>query len=145
MEAAPVAVKGLFTLQKEMAQRLTASPGHKDYGRLTVAVSLWYEVKTFLQIPAGAFQPKPKVDSSLVYLRLKTEPPKAAFRAAVGRLTQAAFLARRKTILNNLGSHYGKARAEKALEALSVEPSLRPEKLEPQVLAELANLLEGPE
>jgi 16S rRNA (adenine1518-N6/adenine1519-N6)-dimethyltransferase len=142
MDQAPIAQIGLFTLQKEMAQRLAAQAGSRDYGRLTVAVSLWYEIQAVLNIPPSAFSPKPKVDSALVYLRLKTDPPSASWRASVGRLTRAAFAARRKTIINNLTAQYGRPKAEEALSSLSLEPTLRAERLEPQVLAELARILE---
>ncbi|MDR1677205.1 MAG: 16S rRNA (adenine(1518)-N(6)/adenine(1519)-N(6))-dimethyltransferase RsmA [Deltaproteobacteria bacterium] len=142
MGQAQVAGRGLFMLQKEMAQRLAAKVGSRSYGRLSVAVSLWYEVKVVLDIPPTAFQPKPKVFSSLVSLKLKGEPPSSEERSALGRLTAAAFLARRKTILNNLSAGYGRNKALMALEELKIDPGQRPETIEPQRLAKLATILE---
>ncbi|MDL2259764.1 16S rRNA (adenine(1518)-N(6)/adenine(1519)-N(6))-dimethyltransferase RsmA [Deltaproteobacteria bacterium OttesenSCG-928-K17] len=132
-----------FMLQKEMAQRLTANPGGKDYGRLTVALGLWCEVKTILDVPPSAFHPRPKVESTVIALKPRAEselPPISP--EVVGRLTAAAFAARRKTILNNLSRAYGRAKAEEALAAAGIEPGLRAETLSPMVLADLALKLE---
>jgi 16S rRNA (adenine1518-N6/adenine1519-N6)-dimethyltransferase len=133
--------QGVFTIQKEMAQRLSAQPGSRSYGRLSVAVSLWYSIEVPFNIPPSAFQPRPKVDSSVIWLSPKISGP-AVTRPALGRLTAAAFHARRKTIFNNLLAAYGRKRTEDALEVLKIEPSARAETLEPDLLACLAHLLE---
>jgi 16S rRNA (adenine1518-N6/adenine1519-N6)-dimethyltransferase len=142
MDQARVAPAGLFMLQREMALRLAAKPGSRAYGRLSVAVSLWYEPRIVLAVRPSAFRPRPRVDSSLVLVRLKGRPPEAAERGALGRLTAAAFAARRKTILNNLSAGYGKARALGALEELGIGPGLRAEALDPGRLLALAGILE---
>jgi 16S rRNA (adenine1518-N6/adenine1519-N6)-dimethyltransferase len=142
MDQASAAELGVFMLQKEMAQRLSAGPGGRDYGRLSVAVSLWYEVKTVMDIPASAFRPRPKVESTLVTLKARGVPPPAEERAALGRLTGAAFASRRKTIMNNLGARYGREKALGALEKLGLDPGLRAERLDPQEFSGLSAILE---
>ncbi|MDR2443419.1 MAG: 16S rRNA (adenine(1518)-N(6)/adenine(1519)-N(6))-dimethyltransferase RsmA, partial [Deltaproteobacteria bacterium] len=131
LSQAEVAPKAVFMLQKEMAERLTAKPGSRDYGRLTVAVGLWHEVKTVFDVPSLAFSPRPKVKSSVVLLTPKSIVPNIS-REAVGRLTMAAFHARRKTLFNNLTRAYGRENTTRALESLSLEPSIRSEMLEPE-------------
>jgi 16S rRNA (adenine1518-N6/adenine1519-N6)-dimethyltransferase len=133
--------QGVFTLQKEMAQRLAASPGSRSYGRLSVAVSLWYSIDSAFDIPASAFQPRPKVQSSVVFLSPKPQAPSIS-RKALGKLTAAAFHSRRKTISNNLVPAYGREKTQESLEALNIAPTVRAETLEPSVLAKLAHLLE---
>lgn len=134
----------VFMLQKEMARRLTAGPGSKDYGRLTVALGLWFEVAELLEIPPSAFHPRPKVDSSVVALRpVSPELTPKIDPDVLGRFTAAAFAARRKTLLNNLGKAYGRDRALAALEKLGIDPGLRPEVLPPRTLAALAGVIEA--
>jgi 16S rRNA (adenine1518-N6/adenine1519-N6)-dimethyltransferase len=142
MAQARVCPSGIFMLQKEMAQNLTANPNSREYGRLTVAFSLWYDVRVLRRFSAASFVPRPKVDSSLVSLRLKGPPPGENERAALGRLTAAAFLARRKTIHNNLKARYGADKAQAALDKLEIDPLRRPETLEPTKLFQLSQILE---
>lgn len=136
--------EAMFMLQKEMARRLTAAPGTKDYGRLTVALSLWTKVAEVLTVPPSAFHPRPQVDSAVV--RLRPRPPEeepALSPEALGRLTATAFAARRKTLGNNLTRIYGRERSLAALNKLGLDPSLRAEALPPSELAALAVLLEA--
>ena len=133
-----------FMLQKEMAIRLTARAGTKDYGRLTVALSLWFRIKTVLDVPPSAFHPRPKVDSTVISLTPLPDGGQSPVSPEVlGRFTAAAFAARRKTIFNNLAKVYGRLKTESALSALNLPPSLRAESLEPKTLAALALRLES--
>jgi 16S rRNA (adenine1518-N6/adenine1519-N6)-dimethyltransferase len=85
--------------------RLTAGPGSKDYGSLTVFVATYCEAARLFDVPPGAFRPVPKVVSSVVRLRMRPEPaveirdPQLYFR-----IVRAAFAQRRKTIENNLAA-----------------------------------------
>ncbi|MDR3204087.1 MAG: 16S rRNA (adenine(1518)-N(6)/adenine(1519)-N(6))-dimethyltransferase RsmA [Deltaproteobacteria bacterium] len=134
---------GVFTLQKEMALRLIAPPGGRDYGRLTIAAALWHEVKILTTISAASFFPRPKVESALIALTKKPlELCPNLKPQSLSKLTLAAFHARRKTIFNNLAAAYGAEKADKALKNLSLDPSLRPQTLAPKVLAALAVILE---
>jgi 16S rRNA (adenine1518-N6/adenine1519-N6)-dimethyltransferase len=135
----PLAQAGVFMLQKEMAERLLAQPGQDSYGRLSVALSLWAEVKQILAAPPEAFQPKPKVHSAVVSL-IPQKAPEVSLKA-LGHLTKAAFHARRKTLANNLFPVYGREKSLAALAQLAVDPGLRAETLAPKVFAEMAKLL----
>lgn len=136
----PLARAGIFMLQKEMAQSLLAKPGDKRYGRLSVAISLRAETRLVLEVSPEAFRPRPKVFSSAVAIIPKTPP--ALPLKALGAFTAKAFFARRKTLANNLGAAYGSEKALAALAALGIDPGLRAEKLTPEILAELAKILE---
>ena len=129
----------LFMLQKELAARLTAGPGESAYSRLSVALGLWCRVENVLDVPAAAFHPRPRVSSAVVLLRPvppETEPPVTP--EVLGRFTQAAFGARRQTLLNNLARTYGRERAARTLSGFGLDPGLRAEALAPPVLAALA-------
>ena len=129
-------------LQKEMARRLTAGPGNKDYGRLTVALGLWFKVVELLEVPPSAFHPRPKVDSSVVSLTLRPEDeqPRLALES-LSRFTAVAFAARRKTLFNNLSKVYGREKSEAVLKTLNIDPQIRAEVLDPPNLAALAEAL----
>lgn len=93
-------------IQKEVAERLVAKPGTKQYGSLTVFVNFYCNVETLLLVPRTVFMPKPKVDSAVVKLTLKKaiEP---VDKKVFFKVVKAAFNQRRKTILNSLGSQLG--------------------------------------
>jgi len=129
----------LFMLQKELADRLTAAPGSRAYGRLSVALGLWCRVETVLAVPMAAFHPRPKVSGAVV--RFRPIPPEAeppVTPEVLGRFTLAAFGARRQTLLNNLARAYGRKRAALVLADFGLDPGLRAEVLAPSVLASLA-------
>ncbi len=103
--------RAVFLLQKEVAERLTARPGSRDYGYLSVQTQLLSEPELLFTVPAGAFRPPPKVDSAVVRLTGKHEPEfpaldSKAFLDFVG----LCFRHKRKTIRNNLLGSYGAAR-----------------------------------
>ena len=89
--------------QTEVAQRLAASPHRKAYGRLTVLTQWLCEVRREFDIPARAFTPPPKVNSTVVSIRPRADPA-AAPRSALEQVTAAAFGQRRKMLRNSLGS-----------------------------------------
>jgi 16S rRNA (adenine1518-N6/adenine1519-N6)-dimethyltransferase len=90
-------------LQKEVVDRLTAKPGQKEYGSLSVYVQYYCDVQRLLEIPNTAFSPKPKIDSSLISLKplpqpkVQVENPKLFFK-----LVNSAFFHKRKMLKNNL-------------------------------------------
>jgi 16S rRNA (adenine1518-N6/adenine1519-N6)-dimethyltransferase len=129
----------LFMLQKELAARLTATPGSRAYGRLSVALGLWCRVDNVLEAGPASFHPRPRVGSAVVLLR--PVPPEAEPKIspeALARFTLAAFGARRQTLLNNLARAYGRDRAARVLSAFGLAPGIRAETLPPPVLAALA-------
>jgi len=116
-------------LQREVADRLVASPGTGDYGVLTIAIALHASVERVLSLPPGAFRPVPKVHSSIV--RLRFHPPEPAPRDVdlFNALVQAAFTRRRKTLANALlafPATRGLPPAE-ALHRAGLAPTRRPE------------------
>jgi 16S rRNA (adenine1518-N6/adenine1519-N6)-dimethyltransferase len=101
----------VFLVQKEVAERLTARPGTRDYGFLSVQTQLLSAVELLFAVPAGAFRPPPKVDSAVVRLIPKLLPNDASELPALDRTAFLAFVSRcfrqkRKTIRNNLVGSY---------------------------------------
>lgn len=91
-------------LQKEVAERIAAGPGGKEYGVLSVLVQYAAEVRIAFNVPAGAFTPRPKVDSSVLVLNVRQEPAvQVNDEEAFFRVVKAAFSQRRKTLRNSLG------------------------------------------
>ena len=125
--------------QKEVAERIVASSGSKDYGRLSVLCQHLCEVHKFFDVNRSAFTPPPKVTSSLVQLvpRAKPSPPCAI--VALERTTKAAFGQRRKMLrssLKSLGEN-----PETLLASANIDPQLRAEQLPVADFARLAALL----
>ncbi len=123
-----------FMLQKEVVDRLAASPGCKDYGRLSVMMQYHCAVDSLFDVPPGAFNPPPKVTSAVVRLRPWDEPPvQVPDVALLEKLVTQAFSQRRKTLRNTLK---GLLTAEQ-ITAQDVDPARRAETLS---LAEFAAL-----
>lgn len=100
-------------VQKEVADRLCAPPGGKDYGALTVSVRYRADVRVVLQVSRNAFLPPPNVDSTVVCLERHVQPVVAvADEAMMFRVIRAAFATRRKTLLNALSSTLGWSKEE---------------------------------
>jgi 16S rRNA (adenine1518-N6/adenine1519-N6)-dimethyltransferase len=132
-------------LQKEVVERITAAPGSKTYGRLSVMVQLACRAEALLNIRPGAFRPAPKVDSALLRLiPYRPLPHPVEDPARLARLVAAAFSQRRKTLRNSLR---GLVTAE-TLERLGIDPGRRAEEVAPATWAALANgackFAEGP-
>ena len=115
----------LFMLQKEVVERLTARPGGKRYGRLTVMVGLALEAERLFDVPPEAFSPPPKVDSSMVRLRPRAAPLDVADRRLFGQIVNQAFCHRRKTLRNALRGIAEPGQIEQA----GIDPGTRPETL----------------
>ncbi len=93
-----------FLLQKEVVDRLVATPSSGEYGRLTVMIQTYFHAQKLLDVGPEAFHPAPKVDSALVRLIPRTDRPVASIYPALIQVTQAAFNQRRKTLRNSLKS-----------------------------------------
>jgi 16S rRNA (adenine1518-N6/adenine1519-N6)-dimethyltransferase len=130
-------------LQREVAIRLLAAPGNKDYGVLTILVGRHATVESVLALPAGAFRPVPKVQSTLVRLRFHPARPPVRDEQVFESLTQAIFTRRRKTIANAMLAYPLKAHQSPlaTLQAVGVDPRRRPETLTLDELTRLADLL----
>lgn len=117
-------------MQKEVADRLVARPGSRDYGYLTVVTQSWAEARFVVNVPPGAFRPPPKVDSAVVHLQAlaQVEPDLEAFLKFAGM----AFRQKRKNLRNNLAQAYPAADWENM-----AERTLRAEQLSIPQLREL--------
>lgn len=130
-----------FTLmfQKEVAQRLTAEPRSRHYGRLTIITQWLCEVRTLFDIPPRAFTPPPKVTSTVVALRPRAEPMAPAELGSLERVTAAAFGQRRKMLRQSLKPLF--ARCEETLSDAGIDPTARAETLSVEDFCRLARLL----
>lgn len=134
----------VFTVQKELARRMGAAPGSKDYSSFSVLCQSAFRVRECFDLRAGSFFPAPAVVSTVVELRpLSAEQPAeqpAAEWAFFLRTLRALFRSRRKTIRNNLlAAGLGdEERLREALRRAGVEPGQRAEELEPEGLRRLA-------
>jgi len=115
--------RAVFLIQKEVAARLTARPGGRDYGYLTVQTTLFADVKLLFEVKPGAFQPPPKVDSAVVLLEPHGRDLGIADRQAFLRFVGQCFRQKRKTLRNNLGPIYGNFRSSNSLQCTSVYPT----------------------
>ncbi|AOF48223.1 16S rRNA methyltransferase [Tetragenococcus halophilus] len=138
----------IVMLQKEVAERINAKPGTKDYGSLTIAVQYYMATEISLIVPKTVFVPQPKVDSALLKLTRRKQPKvQVTNEKAFFKLTKAAFQLRRKTLWNNLQHAYGKetvtkTRLKKSLAEAEIDPSRRGETLSLEEFARLSNRME---
>lgn len=135
-------------MQKEVAQRLTAKPGTKQYGALTLAIEYQMQAKIAFDVSRKVFVPAPNVDSAIVVLTPRTNPlPVQPFdKQKLFGFIRGCFAHRRKSLWNNLQSVIGKDPAVKekmtaVLTQLDISPQIRPEKLTLEQFIELANAL----
>ena len=133
-------------IQKEVAQRMAASPGNKDYGSLTLAVQYHADVEIAANVPVNCFMPRPAVDSAVVCLRLLPKPRVESDKDMLFKVIHAAFGKRRKTLLNALSSseHFvflGKTDVARLLERAGVDSQTRGETLNIFQFAKIAEVM----
>jgi len=136
----------VLMFQREVGERITARPGSKAYGSLSVATALWAEAKVAIRLPPHAFNPPPKVHSVVVVVDISTTPllDVAGDPAGFESMVRAAFGMRRKTLVNALGgAGWDRAVVEEALERNQLNPKTRAEALHPSELASLWRTLKG--
>lgn len=100
--------RAVFLIQKEVAERLVARPGDREYGYLTVRTALFARVRLLFEVKPAAFHPPPKVDSAVVLIEPLTCDPGLPDRDAFLRFVAQCFRQKRKTLRNNLAGFYGK-------------------------------------
>ncbi|KMK99533.1 16S rRNA (adenine(1518)-N(6)/adenine(1519)-N(6))-dimethyltransferase RsmA [Rossellomorea marisflavi] len=134
MERLPI--RGICVmLQKEVGDRISARPGTKAYGSLSIAIQYYTEAEMVMTVPKSVFMPQPNVDSAVIRLTKRSVPPvQVQDEDFLFTVSRASFAQRRKTILNNLTSQLpkGKEKKELILAALSkagVDPTRRGETL----------------
>ena len=135
-------------MQKEVAQRLTAKPGTKQYGALTLAIEYQMQAKIAFDVSRKVFVPAPNVDSAIVVLTPRPNPlaVQTFDKQKLFGFIRGCFAHRRKSLWNNLQSVIGKDPAVKEkmtaiLTQLDISPQIRPEKLTLEQFIELANAL----
>ena len=138
-------VRCVFTVQKEVADRVAAGEGVRSGGLLTVLLGVWFDASVVRVVPASAFHPPPKVDSAVLLLEHRSTPrAEVSDEAWFRKVVKAAFSHRRKTLLNSLRSdpELGDAATiREALGAAGIEPSRRAETLGVGEFARLARAL----
>ena len=136
MQAADVVIDQHFMLQREVVDRMTADPGTKTYGRLSVMLQWRYKMHKLFDVPPGAFTPAPKVVSSVVRMipRKKEDVPEVDF-ALFSSVVANAFAQRRKTLRNALSVLL----TEADIAAADVDPQERAEKLPLAAFVRLAD------
>lgn len=131
-------------VQKEVAERITAKPGTKNYGAISVLCQFYTIPEYVTTVPADLFVPPPKVDSAVVKMKFRDVP---AVEVKDGKLffrtVKAAFSQRRKTLLNCLTANFPKSKAEISdlLTGIEIEPTRRGETLTLEEFARISDLL----
>lgn len=133
-EAAGTWKRAVFLVQKEVAMRMAAAHGNRDYGYLSVLTQLHSKATILFKVPPEAFSPPPKVDSAVILLEPKVVDATEA--RLFLKFASRAFAHKRKTLRNNLSPFYGKS----AIDA-QPEAGLRAEQLSPSELQDLASRL----
>lgn len=133
-------------VQKEVADRMQAGPGSKDYGALSLAVQYYAKPYIAANVPQNCFMPRPNVGSAVIRLTLHEEPPvKVKDEAFMFALIRASFNQRRKTLVNGLTNaaelNLSKEEVQAALEELGLPATVRGEALTLEQFAELTNVL----
>lgn len=131
-------------VQKEAADRICAKPGTRACGAVSAAVQYYAEPEILFQVSRGSFMPAPNVDSTVIRLNVREQPPvKLSDEAHFFRLIKAAFGQRRKTALNAVSSGMGLPKAEvaKAMERAGIAPTARAEQMALEMLADFSNEL----
>ncbi len=128
-----------FMLQKEVVDRIVAKPGDSAYGRLSIMLQYYCHADYVFTVKPGAFRPAPKVDSAIVRLVPHDKPPVEIDNFdEFSKLVNFSFTQRRKTLRNIL-----KGKLEVAqIEALGIEPTIRPERLSLEDFTKISNLIE---
>ncbi|HZJ57370.1 MAG TPA: 16S rRNA (adenine(1518)-N(6)/adenine(1519)-N(6))-dimethyltransferase RsmA [Clostridia bacterium] len=133
-------------IQREVARRITAGPGEKEYGSLSVAVQYYTNPRVLCNVPATVFMPRPKVDSMVVILERRNRPAiEVRDRQLFFRIVRGAFAKRRKILLNNLTTgEFGEWDRERMLEILhmsGIDPKRRGETLTLEEFAGISNVM----
>ena len=132
-------------IQKEVAQRICARPGSKDYGAFSVYCQYYTDPELLFEVPPDCFIPAPKVTSAVVRMVPRPAPAEVDDPDHFFRVAKAAFALRRKTLLNSLAANLDRPREDilRALEACGVPPDTRGERLSIPQFAQLSKALRG--
>ncbi len=133
----------VFMIQKEVAERMVAFPGNREYSALTVGVSYYCEAQLIARVPKKVFIPEPEVESMIVRLRRREKPPvEVEDKGVFFQVVRAAFGQRRKTLANALSGVFQgleKSSISQVLCDIKIDPARRGETLSLQEFADVAN------
>ena len=136
-------------VQKEVAERICAGPGSKEYGALSLAVQYYSSPEVVLKVPPACFMPRPAVESAVLHLQAYEQAPVEADEEFLFALIRASFNQRRKTLANGLshgfrcrGRVLTRSEVEEALTAIGFSADIRGEKLSLEEFAALSRQLE---
>lgn len=135
----------VIMVQQEVAERIAARPGGRDYGLLSATAQLYAQIEKLFTLPPGAFSPAPKVHSTV--LRMTISPQLSSLRVpedAFIDFLKLIFSQKRKTLFNNLRSHYDQGAVQQALKEAKVRPDARAEALSLKQTAEVFRRLTPP-
>lgn len=127
-----------FMLQKEVVDRMTATPSSSDYGRLSVMLQHRFHMEKCFEVPPESFYPEPKVDSAIVRM-IPLDACLAKDEAVFSRIVLSAFSQRRKTLRNTLKAFL----SPEDFEVLAIDPNARAENLSVADFAKISNRLAG--
>jgi 16S rRNA (adenine1518-N6/adenine1519-N6)-dimethyltransferase len=136
--------RAVIMVQREVADRIAAEPGSRDYGLLSATAQLFARVDNLFTLPPGAFDPPPKVHSSV--LRLTMEPRMSQLKVQAGpflEMLKLAFAQKRKTLVNNLKGRYDDKVVRAALKTAGVRTDVRAEALSLENMAALFRALQS--
>ncbi len=128
-------------VQKEVALRMCAGAGDKDYSAFSILTQWYAQPELLFDVGPGCFVPQPKVTSSVVHMKMRPKPPVDCDEKLFFSLVRAAFNMRRKTLVNALAGVCGKEEAARAIEACGFSTTVRGEALGIEDFAALARAL----
>ena len=133
----------ILMFQREVADRIIAKPGTKDYGNLSVVVQYRADAYKLMDVGKGAFKPVPKVNSSVIRITPRKEPlVKVADEELFLKIVKASFAYRRKTLKNNLKNlNYSDEFLKEVFKETDIKPSQRGETLSISDFAKIANFI----
>ncbi|HZR29901.1 MAG TPA: 16S rRNA (adenine(1518)-N(6)/adenine(1519)-N(6))-dimethyltransferase RsmA, partial [Terriglobales bacterium] len=135
----------VIMVQHEVAERIAANPGNRDYGLLSATAQLYAQVEKLFTLPPGAFSPAPKVHSTV--LRMSVSPQLAALQVEEEPFIdflKLIFAQKRKTLFNNLRNHYENGAVREAMQEAKIRPDVRAEALDLKKTAEVFRRLTRP-
>ena len=133
--------RSVVTVQKEVAQRMCATVGSKDYSSFSILCSWAYKVTPLMDLGGGSFWPRPNVDSRAVVMELREDFPRCQNPEHFMKLLRGLFTSRRKTIKNNLTVFYSNGeQAAAVLDEAKINPQIRAEELPLETLLQLSDV-----
>ena len=132
----------IIMLQKEVAMRLASKEGEEEYGALSVRAGASYEVTPLRMVPPQLFHPKPEVESCVLRMKKRPDMPALAFRTLLSQVTRLAFSQRRKKMIKQLSSVFGKETVLEGYELCGIAEDIRAERVSIRQFMELTRFLQ---